>query len=1180
MKFLSKYNNQLKKADGTNQFQRSIPSLDPDYIKVDERTLKDLLDFTYRISQQVKFYDLENLENGNWRLFFSNFIEQYKTNSEIERALKEKKDLQPHIALFLSFIKLYQVLQSDINQLTQKHLDYYYQRILGFNRLPPRPDVVEVVFELTKNLKKLQLPKGTRLDGGKDKKGNKLTYETDQQIIINQGKVDQLKSLLIDQINNNSINYYALQANSKDGFGTPFEEENFSWSAFGESQQGKETASRTMREAKMGFVIASPQLILKEGKRTIILTLELDSLTDNLPKFNLNNAINVYLSTSDGWTQVEKTWIHISEDTIKKELIDDGSGNLSIKVSTTKTRILTAGSISGESIGVDPGPPQTITTFSEWIIKDTYKLTQTIIEGVPTSDAEPPIPAIEKKKVISIITVVEDDWSELTPVSPENNIHDVESSWPGIKILLKHQGNIYHDLKSFSVDSATLDVEVNGKKELLLQNDQFPLDPAKPFLPFGVRPELDSRFFIGSEEVFQKKLSHLQFMIKWKDAPENFSQHYQNSYTTETPSEVIIYGNVNASSFTAKFEYLYKNSWLSGFISPLTLFEDNNSDFVLNVEIDKKSITAATKDAGYERLTDLQNLERFNTQTQNGFVRLTLLGADADDIEITAFGHKQYPKILTRQMVALSNFQGTEGFEPPIPNEPYTPTIEELSLNYASLQELSFNEKGPDQFFTIGPFGFQYPGADESLRLVPNFEDVGYFFIGLQDFEAPGVINLLFKVAEGSASPEKIVEENDISWSYLSDNQWVDFKSDEVISDSTQALLSTGIISFGIPSKASLKHTRMPEGLHWIRGALNGDPDGVNKLIDIKAQAIAATLALPGEIEEQEKLSEHLTLGLKENSIKKFGTPQPAIKAIKQPYRSRLGRPLEKTDLFYSRVSERLRHKSRALTTWDYERLVLEEFPSIFKVKCLNHTKKGSITAPGHLSLIIISNIRNQNVSNPLEPKTSLVTLRKIKEFLLPFTSPHIQNNPVRLSVENPSFERLFLDFKVAFHRGLDVGFYIKQLNEDIKKFLSPWAFEEGKDIVLGGRVYRTDLLAFVESRKYVDYVNDFRLYHIYGEDPVGDRIDGISDLTIGDDFEVGLQFDRDNGIGLVTINKDLVVGRTMDVVEAKSPRSILVSDFEHRILPIEDDPMCQGITSIGIGQMIIGINFEVDSNL
>ena len=75
------------------------------------------------------------------------------------------------------------------------------------------------------------------------------------------------------------------------------------------------------------------------------------------------------------------------------------------------------------------------------------------------------------------------------------------------------------------------------------------------------------------------------------------------------------------------------------------------------------------------------------------------------------------------------------------------------------------------------------------------------------------------------------------------------------------------------------------------------------------------------------------------------------------------GKTPEQPADFNVRVSERLRHKRRALTIWDYERLVLEKFPQIYKVKCLNHTQyepapgPGGIyreLAPGHVTIVTV----------------------------------------------------------------------------------------------------------------------------------------------------------------------------------------------------------------------------------
>ena len=57
------------------------------------------------------------------------------------------------------------------------------------------------------------------------------------------------------------------------------------------------------------------------------------------------------------------------------------------------------------------------------------------------------------------------------------------------------------------------------------------------------------------------------------------------------------------------------------------------------------------------------------------------------------------------------------------------------------------------------------------------------------------------------------------------------------------------------------------------------------------------------------------------------------------PFISKEAKPSRSEALeYYRRISERLRHKNRAITSWDYEQIILENFPEVFKVKCLNST--------------------------------------------------------------------------------------------------------------------------------------------------------------------------------------------------------------------------------------------------
>jgi hypothetical protein len=196
------------------------------------------------------------------------------------------------------------------------------------------------------------------------------------------------------------------------------------------------------------------------------------------------------------------------------------------------------------------------------------------------------------------------------------------------------------------------------------------------------------------------------------------------------------------------------------------------------------------------------------------------------------------------------------------------------------------------------------------------------------------------------------------------------------------------------------------------------------------------------------------------------------VKTVTQPYASFGGRPEESDDALNTRASERLRHRNRCITAWDYERALLEAFPGVHKVKCIPHAKDGSWLAPGHILLAVVPDLRNKNARDRLRPRVDSETLSRITE--------HVQTRvgmQVIVKVKNPVYQKIRLDFKVRFHAGYEPNYHRNLLNEELIRFLSPWAYDAGREIAFGGRIYKSVLLDFVDELGYVDYVTDFKMY-------------------------------------------------------------------------------------------------------
>ena len=121
--------------------------------------------------------------------------------------------------------------------------------------------------------------------------------------------------------------------------------------------------------------------------------------------------------------------------------------------------------------------------------------------------------------------------------------------------------------------------------------------------------------------------------------------------------------------------------------------------------------------------------------------------------------------------------------------------------------------------------------------------------------------------------------------------------------------------------------------------------------------------------------------------------------------------------------------------------------------------------------VIVIPDIVNKNVFDIYQPRVSRALLNRVQQYLNRLNSFH-----VHAVVRNPDYEEVTVALKVKFHEGYDESFYKKQLNEDITRLLSPWAFEQTAEIRFGVTLHRSTVINWIEKLGYVDYVADVNL--------------------------------------------------------------------------------------------------------
>jgi hypothetical protein len=1046
--------------DGTSQQQRMLEALNTDSVQLHGFSMKDWMHFAYEYATKVNFFGVGNdlLAEGNWQNFF---IEETGIENFLKDA-EEGQDTEPHLSLFIAFLKLMATSQQQLNDITKRHLDFYYKEVLQLKKKEFTADKVFVIFELAKNILEQKVPAGELLDAGKDKQKKSLQYSTEQEIVVNAATAVQLKSVFHQK--DKSIRYADI-ANSLDGLGAPLEKENPVWFAFG--HDGSPDKYPALPVARLGFALASQVLLMKEGTRTIDIKLLLEAPAG----FN-TTVFNGLVNRTTALITGAKSWINATVQS----------------VSVTKNG--------------------TIATCAFTFLLDAKE------DAVVSYDA-----AIHQEHYTTDLPIVR----VLFEAIEDNGYED------------------YMELSKARMNSVTIDVKVEGYKGFIAENDNGVLDVSKPFMPFGVIPQKGSGFYLGSSEIFQKKWNSISFDIAWKDRPDDFREHYM-AYKSRFLSERIsrqsydlVYKTVKVNNvdkvqlqndngnevtgddyFTVDVSYVKNGKWATP--QNKELFEDvplvidsteaQNNSFYLPSLLFQTGFNQnkffiqqyyANTYAAYSVMSFNPGFikadtgdSNFSGNVKDNFLKISL---------VEDFLHQYYARLYA---VAMS----VEGGVAVIPKEPYTPVIASLTATYTASAQNDFNFIGSAntpanklsnyssrnvQLFHETPFGQaeqhvflreqSFPPAVASrIALLPVYESEGEFLIGLKNATTGSIVSILFEVAEGSENPEapSFDQDTKIEWFGLGNNEWKPFGSEFILSDSTNNFLKPGIISFLLPKEMNESNTILSAGYLWLRAKLPAGThfDSVSRFVEVKAQAVQAVFK-----NNDNELS-HLYGSLPAGAITKLTNRLGGIKKVIQPFNSFDGAPEESDNDFYLRISERLRHKNRAINIWDYERLILAKFPDVFKVKCLNHTStKTNISPgyeidPGYVTLIPVPDVRNKNLYNILQPKVSSNKLREIEDYIRNLNSMHIE-----FAAAQPDYEEVMFRFTVKFHKQYDPNAYVKILNEELKQYLAPWAYDSVAQISFGGILYKSVIIGFIEEREYVDFITDFKMIVDGGND-------------------------------------------------------------------------------------------------
>jgi len=538
--------------------------------------------------------------------------------------------------------------------------------------------------------------------------------------------------------------------------------------------------------------------------------------------------------------------------------------------------------------------------------------------------------------------------------------------------------------------------------------------------------------------------------LQWGGLPQDaggFAQHY-SAYGAEQ----------SQGPYTAAFSILRGGGWkpCAGVSSCQPLFDDAGGEGPLRenqrIEIDEASVRSHARASSAPLV--------LGSGTRDGLVRLQITNPPG------AFGHAAYAPLLSQAVTTRTRLLKRGAVA--LPNPPYTPVLERFSLDYSASTTLRPTTEpkghgatdGPgdaERLLHIHPFGLSElrPDADTRFHgVLPPMRSDGNLCIGLQASALDGPLSLLFQLRDDAAAQrgadrglDRRQDRDPVRWFYLAQNRWRPLAPHQVLADTTKGFLTSGVVTLDLQGGARNDNTVFGGGLFWLRACSNSRLDSAAALVSVHAQAVmlvrelapAADVSVqpdadPAPIPAAATAPETaLPAGLITQPLLNV----PGLSGVLQIEASVGLRLAEDDRQLQIRAGERLRHKNRASLAWDVERLVLERFPEVFKVKCFSphEIPPGSGLPAGAVLVVVVPNVRrNQPADSTLAPRLNAQALQAIEDHLAQRASPF-----ARLQVRNATYERVQVRCGLRLARGAQTGAVLRQAQRVLTDYLSPW---------------------------------------------------------------------------------------------------------------------------------------------
>jgi hypothetical protein len=1007
--------------------------------------------------------------------FYVQVIDSAKDSfTALWQGLNQSGDSYADTSMLVAFAQLMEVQQTQLNQLTDTHLNFYYRDILAQNQRPSTADSAIVCLGLKPDALALLLPQGTVFDGGVDANQQPQQFVSGQSQWINLIQIGQLQTLRYqDGLWLNVITDGNKVVKDPQG-------QLRSWPLLGTNEG---THQGIM--LRQGLALASPMLSLSGGTRTITLTIHW--ATDSSLTVDEIDGSDFYLSTEAGWLAVSP--------------IDTGG----ITPSTDSLILI---------FQLSPTDPPIVPLAEN---PDGYSSDWPLFKWLPGDQLDLTEPAT--MSTLDIAVVVEDFHD--AQLHNDDGLLSADAPFLPFGPIVDQGGRFY-------LGSAELFAKPLSLLQLQVKWDQLPDDLQAYYQTYN--QYCDGQFdTINMNPVTQvcEPFNDLAFKATFSLFKDSQWQavSISNSLPTQPKSEaepddgneietepkpkpkpkpvnpVPLFNQIKVNKTPdAKDSKGAKCPVTEKQTSPDSLF--NFTKEALKCHTPTPDLLLAPLDfaqphkTGFIRLQVATPEEGFGNSlyakvvtavTQENAYRLIMASKECppppppanDTVEKNTDSNKVDDGKAEDEAKTEDNFLTKIGnmFDKsvkdatvdadatmtliPMPNLPYAPKISALSLVYHASQTVDFTTTTTadypcelfhyDSFSAYPVYGTttktvtppktaQSPGMiSQKNTLVPGVVAGGCLYLALTHIQPPCNLSLYFQLNHLVASSVGTGIDNaetSLKFHYLGNEGWGTLS---ILADATNGLQCSGIIEVLVPTDISQDPTLLPfdkpaddttgtRGWLAITGA--GDSCDYAQVVYLNSQAVQVTRLFeqPWTASEAPTLAADSIAGLVVPTLAEEAAVEEIVEAIVQPFAGGGGQGMENNSGFYRRVSERVGNKDRVVSHNDFATLAYQAMPGLYYCKVIKAQQRKK---PMQLMLV---NGYDEADADAFKPVVNGCELNSLQQFFARRVSPM-----VGYQLMNPDYETVRVTVTLRFAANVAIKRLCQEMDEQLKIYLSPW---------------------------------------------------------------------------------------------------------------------------------------------